>query len=202
MPRPSRSFGCDSPALNFAVNKDTLSRLENTFLPTRKQAMSTIETLIESYQFNRTRTLGILDEIEKMPDPAAVLAWRPGPGRAHIAWQLMHVGVTEELFATERLCPEKEGQFQELWPRFRGGSTPDDDIPSADDIRRVLGEAREHLIETLGRFNEDDLQTYEWTHPSGRVLNLLTTVHIIGWHEGHHQGQTHITLNLYKAAHA
>ena len=30
------------------------------------------------------RTLGLLDKIAAEPDPAAVLGWRPGPGRAHI----------------------------------------------------------------------------------------------------------------------
>lgn len=163
--------------------------------------MSTFETLIESYKFNRTRTLALLQEIEAMPDPQAVLAWRPGPGRAHIGWQLMHVGVTEELFATERLCPGKEGQFQDLYPRFRGGSTPDDNVPKPDEILQVLDEAREHLLETLSRFEEEDLYKFEWTHPSGRTLDLMTTLHIISWHEAHHQGQSHITLNLYKAAH-
>jgi hypothetical protein len=26
---------------------------------------------------------------------------------------------------------------------------------------------------------------------------VLDVLHIIGWHEGHHQGQAHITLNLF-----
>src|SRR5947209_4606777 len=107
--------------------------------------MSTTQTLLKTYEFNRGRTLDLLSTIEKMPNPQAVLAWRPGPGRAHIGWQLMHVGITEEIFATERLAPEKPAAFVELWPRFRGGSTPDDDVPSAETIRRILGETRAHL---------------------------------------------------------
>ena len=126
--------------------------------------MSTAESFFKTYDFHRSRTLDLLDRVLQEPDPQAVLGWRPGPGRAHIAWQLMHIGVTEEIFATERLAPEKVGAFQELWPRFRGGSTPDDDIPTPDVIRRVL--------------------------------------YILGWHEAHHHGQAHITLNLYKAAHS
>ena len=111
--------------------------------------MSAAETFLKAYDFNRTRTLDLLDRVLKEPDPIKVLGWRPGPGRAHIAWQLMHIGVTEELFATERLAPHKTGAFQELWPRFRGGSTPDDDIPSADLIRQVLDDGRAHLRQTL-----------------------------------------------------
>ncbi len=163
--------------------------------------MSIFETLIKSYEFNRKRTLGFLDEIEKRPDAAAVLAWRPGEGRAHIAWQMMHVGVTEDIFASERLAPEKAGKFTDLWPRFRGGSTPDDDIPTCDQIRQVLSEGRASLLETLAKFGESDLG---WIPEAlkARGLTLLDVLHIISWHEAHHQGQSHITLNLYKAAHS
>lgn len=162
--------------------------------------MSTIDVLMKGCEFNRGRTLALLDSIERMPSPAAVLSWRPGDGRAHIAWQLMHIGVTEEIFATERLAPEKAGHFAELWPRFRGGSTPDDQIPTAAEIREVLNHGREHLLETLSGFSDEHLS---WVPDAlkERGLNLLAVLHILGWHEGHHQGQAHITLNLFKAAH-
>lgn len=163
--------------------------------------MTTAATYIEGYKFNRTRTLGLLEQIEKMPEPHKVLGWRPGPGRAHIGWQLMHIGITEELFATERLAPHKAGKWAELWPRFRGGSTPDDDIPSAALIREVLSGARERLIATLGDYGDDRLQEIP-TALAARQWTVLGVLHIIGWHEAHHQGQAHITLNLYKAQHS
>ncbi len=156
--------------------------------------MSTVQTLSEALTFNRTRTLDLLDRIEKQLEPAAVLGWRPGAGRAHLAWQLMHIGITEEIFATERLNPEKPRAFEDLWPRFRGGSTPYDAIPSADEIRRVLGESREHLLDTLQRFCDEQLE--EIVLPQ-RGLTLRQVLHLIAWHEAHHQGQGHITLNLY-----
>ena len=53
--------------------------------------MSTIQTLISAYQFNRPRTLGLLDKIEQEKEPQKILGWRPG--RAHIAWQLTHIGI-------------------------------------------------------------------------------------------------------------
>lgn len=159
--------------------------------------MNIIETLIKCFEFNRTRTLGLLDKIVELPDAQTALGWRPGPDRAHIAWQLMHVGVTEELFATERLAPSKTGQFQELWLRFKGGSTPDDTIPAAADIRRVLTESRAHLLETLRGFSDDQLGVIPPFFKE-RGLTLLDVLHIISWHEAHHQGQAHITLNLFK----
>lgn len=162
--------------------------------------MSTISTLIKSFQFNRVGTLGLLDKIEREATPLQVLGWRPGPGRAHMAWQLMHIGITEELFATERLLPEKEGQFKELWPRFRGGSKPDDTIPSPAEIRQVLAGSREHLLDTLSRYSDEQLSIVPPAFKE-RGMSFHDILHIIGFHESHHQGQAHLTLNLYKASH-
>lgn len=163
--------------------------------------MSTTEVFLKSYEFNRARTLDLLSKIEQLPDPQAVLAWRPGVGRAHIGWQLLHVAITEEMFATERLLPEKPRAYEELWPRFRGGSTPDSDVPSAEFIRTVLSDTRQHLIETVQQWGDTRLdeipaalQARGWTFQD--VLALL------GWHEAHHQGQAHLTLNLYQQAHS
>ena len=161
--------------------------------------MSTIHSLIAACQFNRTRTLATLERAEQDKDSQRALAFRPGPGRAHVAWQLMHVAITEELFATERLWPEKKAIFTEFIPRFKGGSTPDDDIPSAALIRQVLSESRSHLLDTLSRFGDKDLGTIPEAMKE-RKLTVLDILHILAWHEGHHQGQAHITLNIYKAA--
>jgi len=158
--------------------------------------MSTAATFIEIYKFNRGRTLGLLDKIEAQPEPRVALGWRPGPGRAHIGWQLMHIGITEELFATERLAPEKPGAFTELWPRFRGGSTPDDNVPEPATIRRVLAESRAHWLETLSHFGDDRLGEIPQAL-AARKLTIRDVLYILGWHEAHHQGQAHITLNLF-----
>lgn len=158
--------------------------------------MSTIQTIAKSYDFYRQRTLGLLDKIGEQADPLAALAWRPGPGRAHIAWQLMHIGITEEIFATERLMPEKPAAFSEWWSRFRGGSTPDDNVPDAATIRRVLVESREHLLDTLSHYGDERLGEIP-PALAARKLSVLDVLYIIGWHEAHHQGQAHLTLNLY-----
>ena len=119
--------------------------------------MSTISIMIESMKFNRARTLATLDEIDKLANPGAALAFRLGPGRAHVGWQILHIGITEELFASERLAPDRPGKWKELWPRFRGGSKPDDDVPGAALIRQILGESRERLLETLAKYSDDRL---------------------------------------------
>ena len=160
--------------------------------------MSIVDTLINAIVFNRTRTLAVLDRVEGEANPIEILGWRPGPGRAHVGWQLMHIGVSEEIFATERLAPDKPGAFTELWPRFRGGSTPDDDIPSPQEIRTVLSEAREHLLDTLSRFGEQHLNDIPDALRE-RGLTVLDVLHILGWHEAHHQGQAHLTLNQFQS---
>lgn len=158
-----------------------------------------IDAFIQAFEFNRTRTIGILDHITQLDDPQSALGWRPGEGRAHIAWQLAHIGITEELFGVDRLAKRHEdARHKASWERFQGGSTPDDLIPAVQEIRSILDDGRGILLDTLSRFSDEQLDTFVWTHPRlGKELNLRTTLSIINWHESHHQGQAHITLNLY-----
>ena len=148
---------------------------------------------------NRARTLSLLDAVASHPDPQQVLGWRPGPGRAHLAWQFTHIGVTEGLFATERLFPDQSPMFPDLVPRFRGGSTVDDDIPPLALIRDVLSQTRERLYDSVSKFGPEDLERIVARLKDGRNLTLQQIMHILGWHEPHHQGQSHITLPIYKA---
>ena len=163
--------------------------------------MAILDVYVQSYDFNRSRTLGLLEKIEAESNTAAILGWRPGDGRAHIGWQLMHIGISEEIFATERLAPHKQGNWTDLWPRFRGGSTPDDDVPSPSQIREVLEGGRQHLLETLADYGDDRLEEIPEALKE-RGLTIRTVLDILAWHEGHHQGQAHITLNIYKATQA
>ena len=158
--------------------------------------MNYIETCLSQWDLNRTRTLAKLDEIAKMNEADAILGWRPGSGRAHIAWQMMHIGITEELFATERLIGTAPA-FQDLLPRFRGGSIPDDNIPSIDRIRDVLDASRSHLRQTVSTFQDADLVIIPPAMKE-RGLNIAQILQLLAWHEAHHQGQSHITLNLWK----
>lgn len=162
--------------------------------------MSYIEHVKSIYEMNRERTLATLDAIAEMDNPQDILGWRPGSQRAHIAWHFMHVAVTEEMFATERLLPGTQPCLDGLIDRFKGGSTPDDNISTLDEIRDALATGREHLFATFGRFSDEELDNVP-APLQERGWTLRKTLQIICWHEGHHQGQAHLTLNLYKAAH-
>lgn len=158
--------------------------------------MSFISSVQRLLIAHRERTLELLTAVEQLPNPQAVLSWQPGPGRAHIGWQLMHIGITEELFATERLSNLQPG-LPEYRERFQRGSSPDDRVPSAAEIRAVLNVSREHLLATLGELRDDDLQA---TPPglAARGWTIEKALQIVCWHEPHHQGQAHLTLNLFK----
>ena len=140
--------------------------------------MSTIETYAKMWEFQRGRTLALLERIEETGKAEEILGWRPGVGRAHTAWQMMHIGVTEEVFATERLNAG-EPDFPDLVPRFKGGSTPDDNIPTLSEIRELLSHSREHFLKTIRTFGEDDLGKSFTEFLEGRGWTLETLLQVI-----------------------
>ena len=160
-----------------------------------------IEVLLDALRLTRSRTLNLLDTLEQAPDWDNAIGWRPAPQRAHIAWQLMHIAITEDVFATEGLAPAKDPLWKHLWPRFRAGSVPDDDLPAAGVIRNVLDRSRQHLFSTLSELSVDLL--HEVPNPlREQGLTPYGTVLSLAWHEAHHQGQAHLTLNLFRTANA
>ena len=159
----------------------------------------TFADLIEVLDFNRTKTLAFLDNLAKQENVAGVLGWRPGPGRAHVAWQLMHIAATDDRHVHVRMQPPGgQPKNAEYVQRFAGGSTPDENIPSLEEIRRYLVEQRVEVLNYLKTLNDSALATKPaeqatWTHAEW--------LKVLGWHEAHHQGQAHLTFNLFKAAH-
>ncbi|MCA9039885.1 MAG: DinB family protein [Planctomycetaceae bacterium] len=160
--------------------------------------MSAIEQAIQHWEFARERTLATLKEIEELPDPFGVLGWQPSPGRAHICWQLMHIAVSEENFATIFLQNSEPG-LPDLVSRFQRESTPDDLIHMPEEIRNTLSVTREHLLEAIRTFEGMDLSqlTAGRQERGWSIAKLLT---VVSWHEAHHQGQAHYCLNSWKTA--
>lgn len=155
------------------------------------------DTLLAGLEFARGRLLGILDTIEKSgQDPAKVLAWRPGPGRAHIGWQAMHCAATHDKYVNVGIKGGKPTD-EALVARYGGGSTPSDqDVPTLPAIRFALEAQYRAFRDYVSGLGPDD---YGRTVPNGRTVG--ESVLLLTWHEAHHQGQIHLTWNLYKQAH-
>ncbi|MFT3788569.1 MAG: DinB family protein [Tepidisphaeraceae bacterium] len=117
-----------------------------------------IATLLAVWEFSRARLLGILETIEKSgQDVQQVLAWRPGPGRAHIGWQAMHCAATHDRYINERLKGVKVMDEARI-ANFAGGSTPSDtNVPSLADIRSALSSTYENAIAYLKTLTAVDL---------------------------------------------
>ena len=154
---------------------------------------SDIRSMLE---FVRKKTLDTLDAIAKRPDARELLGWRPGPGRAHVAWQLMHIGATDDRHLGIRMKGGDPANPENV-KRFAGGSTPDENVPTVDDIRRYLTERRTAMLDHLASLSDSDLakkpnEQAPWVYEEW--FRVLT------WHEAHHHGQAHLTINLYKSA--
>jgi hypothetical protein len=158
-----------------------------------------IDTLIASMEFARTRLLGILSTIEKSgQDVQKVLSWRPGPGRAHIAWQAMHCAATHDRYFNVRLR-NLSAKDENLVSHYAGGSIPSDaNIPALADIRKKLEISFADALAAVRSLTPADLSR---EMDFGTVKRTIgETILLMGWHEAHHQGQIHLTWNLYKAA--
>ncbi len=154
----------------------------------------TFADLIELLDYNRGRTLQTIDSLAKEADPSAALAFRPGAKRAHVAWQFMHIGATDDRHVHVRMTPGQP-QNAEYVRRFAGGSTPDEDVPTLDEIRRYLTEQRAELVNHLKSLAPDMIdkkpnEQANWTYREW--------IKLLAWHEAHHQGQAHAALNLFK----
>ncbi|MDP9175020.1 MAG: DinB family protein [Planctomycetota bacterium] len=159
------------------------------------------DTLIAGLEFSRGRLLGILDTIETSgQDVPTVLAWRPGPGRAHIGWQAMHCAATHDRYLNMGLLQQLV-KDEKLVADFAGGSKPSDtNVPSLALIREKLALYYEPFKAYVAAQNADSFQRLMGA-PGGKQRTMGESILLITWHEAHHQGQIHLTWNLYKGAH-
>ncbi len=162
--------------------------------------MSTLAILIGTLPFVRSKTYDFDGTHRKTAGPRCSVGLAAGSGpRAHRLAVDAHCDHRRNL-RYRAFPPEKERSYEDIWPRYRGGSVPDDHLPKLPAIRMTLETTRLHLLDTLHRFSDADLAKI----PAGltqRGLTLQQAIELIAWHEGHHHGQAHLTLNLFKAAH-
>lgn len=146
-------------------------------------------------EFARKKTDELIATIGNLPDPQKALAARPAAGRAHIAWQLMHIGATDDRHINVRMGEGKIAR-EDYVQRFAGGSTPDENIPTLAEIRAYLDDRRKALLAKLDSIPEAALGTKP---KPDAPWNYEDWLRLLAWHEAHHQGQAHLTLNIFKA---
>ena len=159
------------------------------------------DTLLVALEFSRARLLGTLSAIgANGQDIAKVLAWRPGPGRAHIAWQAMYCAATHDRYLHMALMGQSGPSDPALVAAYGGGSTPsDENVPSLTDIQQVLAKHYDVLKAYLAALQPADLDCV--VGPPDRRRSIGESIVLLTWHEAHHQGQIHLTWNMYKQAH-
>jgi hypothetical protein len=130
---------------------------------------------------------------------AKVLAWRPAPGRAHIGWQAMHCAATHDRYLNVGLrggAPKDA----DIVAGFGGGSTPSDtNVPDLHAIRDALAARFVDLRAYIAGLSPADLEQRRMMGKAERGIG--ESIILLAWHEAHHQGQIHLTWNMYKAAH-
>ncbi len=160
-----------------------------------------IETLLATMDFSRARVKGLLDTIAKSgQNVQTVLAWRPGPGRSHLAWQAMHLAATHDRYVHQRLqnLPVAD---EALVRDFAGGSTPSDtNVPDLQAIQKTLDQHYDRARTYFAGLSSADLARVT-DFPNNVKRSVAESIIMLAWHEAHHQGQMHLIWNLYKAAH-
>jgi uncharacterized damage-inducible protein DinB len=87
-----------------------------------------------------------------------------------------------------------------LFTNFGGGSTPSDqNVPSLEKIKQTLETTYTEYRAYVAGLKSADLDRE--IGPPDRRRKLGDSLVLYNWHEAHHQGQIHLTWNLYKAAH-
>ncbi len=157
-------------------------------------------TLVTMMDFGRARLLGSLDAIEKSGEkPEEVLLWRPAPNRAHIAWQAMHCAATHDRYFSVVVKGLPGPSDPSLVSAYGGGSTPGDgNPPTIAAIREALAKHYTPFKAYVAALSAQDMEKV--VGPPERQRKLGDAIVLLAWHEAHHQGQLHLTWNLYRQA--
>ena len=157
-------------------------------------------TLLSMLDFAHARLLGSLDAIEKSGEPAGqVLLWRPAPNRAHIAWQALHCAATHDKYFNVMIKGLAQPSDPSLVESFGGGSIPTDKTaPTLGHIRAALDKHFTPLRSFVSQLTATEAERV--VGPPDRQRKIGDAIVLLAWHEAHHQGQLHLTWNLYRQA--
>jgi uncharacterized damage-inducible protein DinB len=111
----------------------------------------------------------------------------------------MHCAATHDRYLNVALL-QKTVKDEQLVKDFGGGSTPSDQlVPELATIRQRLEENLQALKSYVATLSGADLDR-KLMDRHGKERSIGESLILLAWHEAHHQGQIHLTWNLYKAA--
>ena len=88
----------------------------------------------------------------------------------------------------------------QLVERFGGGSTPaDNGLPTLPVMRTILQQTFTPFRSYVASLQAGQLESL--VGPTDRQRKLGDAIVLLAWHEAHHQGQLHLTWNMYRQAH-
>jgi DinB family protein len=158
------------------------------------------KTLIAAMDLSHARLLDELATIEKSgQEMPKVLAWRPGPGRAHLGWQFTHCAASHEKYLRGTFLEQPADE--KLVADFAAKSVPSDsNVPSVGKIRELL-DAKYGAMKSWVASQDSRGLARMVPAAGGKMRSVEETLMVLIWHEAHHHGQIHLTWNLYKVAH-
>jgi uncharacterized damage-inducible protein DinB len=164
--------------------------------------MWTVAQLKELGDFSRKRTLELLSAVERSGRAQAALAFRPGPNRAPLAWQFMHIAASDQRFLHFRLQGVDPPDL-DFNARYAHGSTPTDETPTLAEIAAALELHRARIWRYVDGLTPEQLAAVPPRHPEAPgdtpVQPVFAWLTRLAWHEAHHHGQAHVTFNIFKA---
>jgi uncharacterized damage-inducible protein DinB len=111
----------------------------------------------------------------------------------------MHCAATHDRYLNVGVLGGKP-KDEAMVTAFAGGSTPSDqNVPTIEAIKQKLESTFADFRAFVAGRSVEDLAKI--SGPEGKQRSLGETITLLSWHEAHHQGQIHLTWNLYKAAH-
>ncbi len=111
----------------------------------------------------------------------------------------MHCAATHDKYLNVNVKGAASPTDPSLVSGFGGGSTPSDqNVPTLATIRQALDVHYRAFRDYLAGLSPADMQRQ--VGPPDRRRSIAESAMLMAWHEAHHQGQIHLTWNLYQAA--
>lgn len=153
------------------------------------------DLVLHQMTYNRNATREVLTGMEKTGQFEKALLFRPPTGRASIAFQLMHIAASDDVLLAENLAIQPPVSLAYI-DAYARGKKPPEKHPSRADIEAYLKKTSDALRAHIRAMKPGDLGKKPHAKSWGTNFEMLQSVI---FHEAHHQGQAHLTLNIFKA---